>query len=473
MNTIRTTLAFSIKRCSNKPGVQSLIYVVAILTLLLFSIRPCKAGQAVSTEEIIVIQAGRVITVSGEEFSPGTIVIEDGIITAVGSNIEFPPSAKTIKAKRETVIPGFIHPRTRYGLDSYNRSGVNGDKSASTEVYLSWMDFSDLLHSGYTTVCFIPPGKDITGMASVYHTAGPDDTKLLKEDAYLNVVTRWLSNDKKTIRNALKKAREEIEKVEKARKEWEEKQKEKKEEGEKKTEEKVEEDDEKEEKSSRPDQIDNGEDQDKPTETKEAESKEDEEFKPPKIDPKYQPLVDLIQHKEGASMMMQLTKASDLRHLQDVLKPYDDLSHSLYLASSRSTDYHYVVDALGKQKASVVIRPWIHYLPLTTFRYNLVAKLIDAGCEVSIIPWLESREELQNVRARLSDLIRSGLSRENALKTLTLYPARVIGMGDRLGSIEKDKEADLAFFNGDPLDPHTKLNRVMIHGEMIWTAEEK
>jgi len=469
MNTIRTTSSFLIKRGCKYFEARNFISAIALLVLMVFSGPPCKAAP---TDEIVVIQAERVITVSGEEFSPGIIVIEDGIITAVGSNIEFPPSAKTIKAKRETVVPGFIHPRTRYGLDSYSRSGVNGDKMASSEIYLKWMDFSDLLHSGYTTACYIPPGKDITGMASVYHTAGPDDTRLIKENAYLNVVTSWLSSDKKTIRNALKKAKEEIEKVEKARKEWEEKQKKKKEEGEKKTEEKVEEDDEKEEKSFHPDQIDKGEDENKPAETKEAESKEDEEFKPPKIDSKYQPLVDLIQHKEGASMLLQLTKASDLRHLQDVLKPYDDLSHSLYLASSRSTDYHYVVDALGKQKASVVIRPWIHYLPLTTFRYNLVAKLIDAGCEVSIIPWRDTRKELQNVRTRLSDLIRSGLSRENAMKTLTLYPARIIGMGDRLGSIEKDKEADLAFFNGDPLDPHTKLNRVMIHGEIIWTAKE-
>lgn len=444
---------------------------IALLVLMVFSDLPCKAGPVAPTDEIVVIKAGRVITASGEEFSPGIIVIEDGIITAVGSNIEFPPSAKIIKATRETVVPGFIHPRTRYGLDRYSRSGVNGDKNASSEIYLSWMDFSDLVHTGYTTVCFIPPGKDITGMASVYHTAGPDDTKLLKEDAYLNVVSRWLSNDKKTIRNALKKAKEEIEKVEKARKEWEEKQKKKKEEGENKKEEKVEEDDDKKEKSSPPDQFDNDEDQDKPVEKKEDEPKEDEEFKPPTIEPKYQPLADLIQQKEGASMMIQLTKASDLHHLQDILKPYDNIKHSLYLATSRTTDYQYVVDALGKQKASVVIRPWIHYLSLTTFRYNLAAKLIEAGCEVSIIPWLDTRSELHNVRTRLSDLIRAGLSRENALKTLTLYPARVIGMGDRLGSIEKDKEADLTFFNGDPLDPHTKINRVMIHGEMIWTAE--
>ena len=72
----------------------------------------------------------------------------------------------------------------------------------------------------------------------------------------------------------------------------------------------------------------------------------------------------------------------------------------------------------------------------------------------------------------LAELVRSGLSREDALKSLTLHPARAIGLGDRLGSLEKDKDADLLFFNGDPLDPHTRIERVMILGEIVWTADK-
>ena len=83
----------------------------------------------------------------------------------------------------------------------------------------------------------------------------------------------------------------------------------------------------------------------------------------------------------------------------------------------------------------------------------------------------DTRRDYLGVRSRLADLVRSGLSREAAIQSLTLHPATAIGLGERLGSIEKDKDADIVFFNGDPLDPHTELQRVMILGEVVWTAD--
>ena len=68
--------------------------------------------------ELVVIKAGRVITVSGEEFAPGIVVIEDGTVSAVGSGIEYPLSAKVIDARHETVMPGFVNARSRFGLPS-------------------------------------------------------------------------------------------------------------------------------------------------------------------------------------------------------------------------------------------------------------------------------------------------------------------------------------------------------------------
>ncbi|MCH7885065.1 MAG: S8 family serine peptidase [Planctomycetes bacterium] len=49
------------------------------------------------------------------------------------------------------------------------------------------------------------------------------------------------------------------------------------------------------------------------------------------------------------------------------------------------------------------------------------------------------------------------MSRESALKSLTLAPAEAIGLGDQIGSIEKEKAADLVFFDGDPIDPNLLL----------------
>ena len=60
------------------------------------------ARASAGGENYTVIKAGRVITISGEEFSPGIIVLEDDKISAVGKGIEYPPSAKVIEDRKST-----------------------------------------------------------------------------------------------------------------------------------------------------------------------------------------------------------------------------------------------------------------------------------------------------------------------------------------------------------------------------------
>lgn len=461
-------------------------FVASAVAVSMLAVVPLMAFGDEGDVEYVAIKAGRVITVAGEEFSPGTVVIEDGKISAVGgAKLEFPPEAKVIEAPDETVMPGLILSRSRFGLTNYKRSGVHGDLKASGDVYLSQIDFDPLLEAGFTTVCYIPAGSDIPGVASVYRTAGPEESRKVTDSAYL-LVGGGKDPAGKTLRAALKKAKEEIEKVEKARKEWEKKQEAKrKEKGKKDTEgDKPEEEKEEQEGDDNGDGKrygsgdDNGDDngdeaKDKKKPSDKEKKEEEEKFKPPPIDPKYQPLVDMIQKKEGARMMVQLSRASDLHHLDAALEPYDELPYSLYLLGRRQTDYHHVVDLLGERKAHVVLQPRIHHLPQTTIRYNLADKLTDAGCNVAVIPPYDSRAEFLRLRQRLAELIRAGLSREAAMKSLTLSAAESIGLGDRLGSIEKDKDADLTFFDGDPLDPFAEVTRVMILGEIVWTAEDR
>ena len=60
-----------------------------------------------------------------------------------------------------------------------------------------------------------------------------------------------------------------------------------------------------------------------------------------------------------------------------------------------------------------------------------------------------------------------GLPRDEALKAVTLSPARILGVGDRLGSIEPGKIADLVVADGDPLEIATHVERVYIAGRAI------
>jgi imidazolonepropionase-like amidohydrolase len=52
------------------------------------------------------------------------------------------------------------------------------------------------------------------------------------------------------------------------------------------------------------------------------------------------------------------------------------------------------------------------------------------------------------------------------LRALTIHPARSFGLDSRLGSLEAGKDADLAVFSGDPLDPRSRVELVWIEGQV-------
>lgn len=62
-----------------------------------------------------------------------------------------------------------------------------------------------------------------------------------------------------------------------------------------------------------------------------------------------------------------------------------------------------------------------------------------------------------------------GLPKEEALKAITIYPAQIFGVADRLGSLEVGKMANVILTDGDPLEIRTSVRRVFIAGEEIAT----
>jgi imidazolonepropionase-like amidohydrolase len=60
-----------------------------------------------------------------------------------------------------------------------------------------------------------------------------------------------------------------------------------------------------------------------------------------------------------------------------------------------------------------------------------------------------------------------GLSREDALKALTVNAADILGVGDRLGSIEPGKIGNLFIAKGDPLEVRTAITGVIIAGRQV------
>ncbi len=60
-----------------------------------------------------------------------------------------------------------------------------------------------------------------------------------------------------------------------------------------------------------------------------------------------------------------------------------------------------------------------------------------------------------------------GLPKEEALKSVTLYAAQILGIADKVGSLEPGKDATLIVTNGDPLQPPTVTEQMFIQGKKV------
>lgn len=430
-------------------------------------------------EAYVVVKAGTVITVSGEEIRNGEIVIVDGKVSLVGVNLDYPKNARVIDARRETVMPGLVLARSRAGLPGYRRTGVHGDWGVGHEVSWESLDLEPLLRHGFTAVAWYPDGEGIPGVAGAYRVGGPEEQRLLSSQAYLRVTFTNAARDKKALREALEKAKAENEKVKKAREEWEKARKEFEEKqkaegakpGEPKPEEKKEEPKPEPPKADQPPRPEPPKEGDKPA-GGDPKAQGPGEFKPPATDPGLRPLMDHLEKRPAPALLVEVGKSSDLLHLWEVLKPYEGLAHALFVAPATG-DLRYAMEEWSKRKPRVLLSANMSTLPQTTTVYNAAAELAGAGCEVSLAPAGDSSWGFERYLASAADLVRNGLPRKEALKALTLHPARLLGIESRIGTIEKDRDADLVFLDGDPLVPGSRVMRVMILGEVVWDRDEE
>jgi len=67
--------------------------------------------------------------------------------------------------------------------------------------------------------------------------------------------------------------------------------------------------------------------------------------------------------------------------------------------------------------------------------------------------------------------VRAGMSRRAALAGLTIAGARMLGLEDRIGSLEPGKDADLIVLSGDPLSAFTRVEQTWIDGEKVFDSE--
>jgi imidazolonepropionase-like amidohydrolase len=86
--------------------------------------------------------------------------------------------------------------------------------------------------------------------------------------------------------------------------------------------------------------------------------------------------------------------------------------------------------------------------------------------------YFDGLDQPRDIQRAVKKAIDAGLSREDALRALTLTPAQIYGVADRLGSIEKGKIANLIVTNGELFDDRTKIQMIFVDGKKYMPAAD-
>jgi imidazolonepropionase-like amidohydrolase len=93
-----------------------------------------------------------------------------------------------------------------------------------------------------------------------------------------------------------------------------------------------------------------------------------------------------------------------------------------------------------------------------------------AGVQVAIQTDEMSAVKYLAINAALA--VREGMPEEDALKAITINAARVIGVEDRVGSLEAGKDADIVVLDGHPFDYRTVVDLVLVDGQVAFVREK-
>ncbi|WP_263384743.1 amidohydrolase family protein [Granulicella arctica] len=403
----------------------------------------------------IAITNGKLLTITHGVIEHGTIVLQGGKIVAIGaaSSVKIPSGATKIDATGMTVYPGLIDSETNLGLVEIESDRVNSDLVETSEEIYPQMHVYDAFHAeteripidrfnGVTNAIVAPESSDtMPGQDIFIQLAGRDrDTMIVTKDVALAMnfgqepkrggrggeggAGRGFPSTRmgeiSQLRQALLDAQEYmVKKAEVAKKPA----------------------------SAKADETEStGRKGGGPT---------------GKFDLRNEALLPYLRGErpvilgayEGHDVEVAMALAQEF-HLKVVL---NHVTHS-----------QDVLDKIAAYKVPVIFGP-IYDFPDANERYDAVysmpAELQKRGVKIAFASY--SVEFNRNLPYAAGFAVAYGLPYDEALKALTINPAEMWGMADKLGSLDIGKTANVVIANGDPLDVRTSVKQVYIDGVAI------
>ena len=135
-----------------------------------------------------------------------------------------------------------------------------------------------------------------------------------------------------------------------------------------------------------------------------------------------------------------------------------------------AAESYLVIDEIRRANVPVILHPTMVRLGGETGHATLetARRLRDAGITVALQSGFEGYvPKTRVVLFEAAIAAANGLSMEDALRTITIDAARIIGVGDRVGSLERGKDGDVVVFDGDPFEYTSHVCAVVIDGRVV------
>jgi imidazolonepropionase-like amidohydrolase len=386
----------------------------------------------------VAIVGGRVLPINGDPVDDGTVLVTDGKITAVGAGLPVPDGVPVISAHGSWVLPGFIEAHGHVGVHEEAEGWAGSDSNELTEpvtAHVRALDainpadlgFRDAVSGGVLAVNVNPgSGNPIGGQTAALKCWGRTvDEMLLKAPAGMKSALgenpkRVYGERKQTpatrlgtaavIRGALVDAGNYLAKIDAEQR------------------------------------------------------KPEDERKPIDRDLKLEALGRVLRRE--IPWRQHCHRADDIA---TALRIAEEFGYELVI--DHGTEAHLLADILAAKSIPVIIGPLFTSRSKVELRNRSLdnpGKLAAAGVMIAITT--DHPVVPINFLAHQAALsVKHGLDRDTALRALTINPARIIGIDDRLGSIEPGKDADLVVWSGDPLDVLSRVQHALIDGTEIYS----
>ena len=409
---------------------------------------PLVAQQAPT---VFAITHAKIVTLAGSPIEDGTLVIKDGKIAAVGASVEVPAGAQVIDGKGLQVYPGLFDPVTQMGLseisavsatvDSSETGSYNPDVVAATAVSPSSEHIPVTRASGITEVLAVPGsgGFDssgnsglLAGQASAFNLAGwtMNDMQIKRSAA---MVVNWPVIQTRTFDFATFSRKEKP--YSEAKQEYEK------------------------QVTELTDWIDRARHY-----AQAAGHGGPSDFE---RDVKLEALVPVVRGQ--LPVLVFADRAQDIRNAVEFCD-----KQKLKMILAGGNEAYKVKDLLRSKNISVILRPVLSQVEEEDDPYDRLltqpAELSQAGVKFAMGSFDNSFARRLGQNA--ANAISHGLSYDEGLKSVTLYPAQIFGVADQLGTLETGKIANVIVTNGDPLDVTTDLKYLFIKGQLTPTGNK-